>query len=76
LLDLPNESKLHLVFHISVLKQHMGTIDPTEIELPDVLDSQVQPQAVFGANGAQGVPRNLCTLNIIFSSRSFVEKNG
>jgi len=52
----------------------MGTIDPTEIELPDVLDSQVQPQAVFGANGAQGVPRNLCTLNIIFSSRSFVEK--
>jgi hypothetical protein len=52
----------------------MSTVDPTEIELPDVLDSQVQPQAVFGANGAQGVPRNPRTLNIIFSNRSFVEK--
>jgi hypothetical protein len=47
LLDLPKDSKLHHVFHISVLKQHVGTAEPTEIELPVVPDSPIQPQSIL-----------------------------
>jgi hypothetical protein len=47
LLDLLKESKLHPIFHISILKQHMSTTDPIEIALPAVPNSRVQPQVVL-----------------------------
>jgi hypothetical protein len=47
LLDLPKESKLHPVFHISVLKQYIGTEEPIPTQLSKVPNLSVQPQAVL-----------------------------
>jgi hypothetical protein len=60
LLDLPKDSKLHPVFHVSVLKQqYMGTDEPVEIALPVLPDSRVQPQAVLEQRVCKGEPEIL-----------------
>jgi len=67
-------SKLHPVFHISVHKQHMGIADPIEIELPDVPDSRVQPQAILEQRMRKGELEIHIQLCGIFSGRCFVGK--
>lgn len=50
-LELPSESKVHLVFHVSLLKEKLGTQVVAQPQLPLVLEANgevtVRPQAIL-----------------------------
>jgi len=52
----------------------MGIADPIEIELPDVPDSRVQPQAILEKRMRKGELEIHIQLCGIFSGRCFVGK--
>jgi hypothetical protein len=59
LLELPKESKLHPVFHVSVLKKYVGTTIPTEAKLLDIPSLQIQPFAILEQRVHKGFPEIL-----------------
>jgi hypothetical protein len=59
LLELPKESKLHPVFHVSVLKKYVGTTIPMEAKLPGIPSLQIQPLAILEQRVHKGFPEIL-----------------
>ncbi|KAL7096902.1 hypothetical protein ACP275_10G109800 [Erythranthe tilingii] len=49
-LALPPESQIHNVFHVSLLRKHLGPVAPTSPAIPPISDSSIilpQPEAVL-----------------------------
>ena len=75
-LDLPPGSKIHPVFHVSILKKQLGSTDKIDSSIPLVSETSghLQPQPIVVLNSRsngrkhelliqwQGLPTNICYL--------------
>lgn len=49
-LKLPSNSRIHLIFHVSLLKKKLGDSCPTSVDLPPIIDEGefiVEPKSIL-----------------------------
>jgi hypothetical protein len=59
LLHLPTKSKLHPIFHVSVLKPHVGQDMPVSSALPEDFSPRIHPQTVLDQRRRKGTEKIL-----------------